>query len=86
VTFALLGGGAGLLPVVGIGLPAPGPGPRDRKNAPLEDSDALGPALVMLFLALAAAAPAAERRWPASWLAARHFAGQPLRSASSPGC
>ena len=59
VTFALLGGGAGLLPAVAIGLPTPGPGPRDRKNAPLEDSDALGPALVMLFLALAAAAPAA---------------------------
>ena len=59
VTFALLGGGAGLLPTVAISLPGLGPGPRDRKNAPLEDSDALGPALVMLFLALAAATPAA---------------------------
>ncbi|MGB6612636.1 MAG: hypothetical protein WBE95_01045, partial [Trebonia sp.] len=43
VTFALLGGGAGLLPAVAIGLPAPGPAPRDRKNAPLGNSDALGP-------------------------------------------
>ena len=59
VTFALLGGGAGLLPAVAIALPAPGPGPRDRKNAPLGDTDALGPALVMLLLALATAAPAA---------------------------
>ena len=59
VTFALLGGGAGLLPAVAIGLPAPGPAPRDRKNAPLGDTDALGPALVMLALALATAAPAA---------------------------
>ena len=58
-TFALLGGGAGLLPAVAIALPAPGPGPRDRNNAPLGDTDALGPALVMLFLALATAAPAA---------------------------
>jgi hypothetical protein len=59
VTFALLGGGAGLLPAVAIAMPAPGPGPRDRKNAPLGDTDMLGPALVMLFLALATAAPAA---------------------------
>ena len=59
VTFALLGGGAGLLPAVAIGLPAPGPAPRDRKNAPLGNSDAFGPALVMLLLALATAAPAA---------------------------
>ena len=58
-TFALLGGGAGLLPAVAIVLPAPTPGPRDRKNAPLGDTDELGPALVMLFLALATAAPAA---------------------------
>ena len=58
-TFALLGGGAGLLPAVAIALPAPGPGPRDRKNAPLGDTDELGPALVMLFLTLATAAPAA---------------------------
>ena len=58
-TFALLGGGAGLLPAVAIALPAPGPGPRDRKNAPLGDTDELGAALVMLFLALATAAPAA---------------------------
>ena len=58
-TFALLGGGAGLLPAVAIALPAPGPGPRDRNNAPLGDTDELGPALVMLFLALATAAPAA---------------------------
>ena len=57
-TFALLGGGAGLLPAVAIALPAPGPGPRDRKNAPLGDTDELGAALVMLFLALATAAPA----------------------------
>lgn len=58
-TFALLGGGAGLLPAVAIALPAPGPAARDRKNAPLGDTDELGPALVMLFLALATAAPAA---------------------------
>ena len=58
-TFALLGGGAGLLPTVAIALPAPGPGPRDRKKAPLGDTNELGPALVMLFLALATAAPAA---------------------------
>ena len=58
-TFALLGGGAGLLPAVAIALPAPGPGPRDRTNAPLGDTDELGAALVMLFLALATAAPAA---------------------------
>ena len=70
VTFALLGGGAGLLPAVAIAMPAPGPGPRDRKNAPLGDTDMLGPALVMLFLALATAAPAAgtvlagELSWP----------------------
>ena len=59
VTFALLGGGAGLLPAVAIALPAPGPAPRDRTNAPLGNSDAFGPALVMLLLALATAAPAA---------------------------
>jgi hypothetical protein len=44
---------------VAIALLAPGPGPRNRKNAPLQDSDVTGQALVMLFLALAAAAPAA---------------------------
>lgn len=70
VTFALLGGGAGLLPAVAIGLPAPGPAPRDRKNAPLGNSDALGPALVMLLLALATAAPAAATV-PAGELAGR---------------
>jgi hypothetical protein len=58
-TFALLGGGAGLLPAVAVALPAPRPGPRDRKNAPLGDTDELKPALVMLFLALATAVPAA---------------------------
>ena len=57
-TFALLGGGAGLLPWPSPCQP-PAPGPTDRNNAPLGDTDELGAALVMLLLALATAAPAA---------------------------
>ncbi|MET9293371.1 hypothetical protein [Streptomyces sp. NPDC003077] len=57
-TFAVLGGGAGLVPLVGIDQLAPGPDPRASKNAPMDHSDVAGQAFAMLFLALGTAAPA----------------------------
>jgi ABC-2 type transport system permease protein len=57
-TFAVLGGGAGLVPLVGLDQLVPGPDPRASKNALLDHSDVAGQAFVMLFLALGTAAPA----------------------------
>ncbi len=57
-TVALLGGGAGLLPLVAITQLAPGPDPREIKNAPLDHSDVTGQAFLMMFLALGTAVPA----------------------------
>ncbi len=57
-TVALLGGGAGLLPLVAINQLAPGPDPREIKNAPVDHSDVTGQAFVMMFMALGTAAPA----------------------------
>ncbi|MFG1871518.1 hypothetical protein [Micromonospora arborensis] len=57
VTVALLGGGAGLLPVVALNQLVPGPDPRARKSTPLGRSDVVGQAFVMMFLALGASAP-----------------------------
>jgi ABC-2 type transport system permease protein len=57
-TVALLGGGAGLVPLVAASQLAPGPDPREIKNTPLDRSDVTGQAFVMMFLALGTAAPA----------------------------
>lgn len=57
-TVALLGGGAGLVPMVAINQLAPGPDPREIKNAPLDHSDVTGQAFVMMFMVLGTAAPA----------------------------
>ena len=57
-TAALLGGGAGLLPLVAIDQLVPGPDPREHKDAPLDHGDVTGPAFVMLILALGTALPA----------------------------
>lgn len=57
-TVALLGGGAGLLPLVAVTQLAPGPDPREIKNAPLDHSDVTGQAFVMMFMAFGTAAPA----------------------------
>jgi ABC-2 type transport system permease protein len=55
---ALLGGGAGLLPLVAIDQLVPGPDPREHKDAPLEHGDLTGQAIVMMLLALGTALPA----------------------------
>ncbi|MFI9604514.1 hypothetical protein ACIHCX_32470 [Streptomyces sp. NPDC052043] len=57
-TFAVLGGGAGLVPLVGLDQLAPGADPRAAKNTPMDHSDVAGQAFVMLFQTLATAAPA----------------------------
>ncbi|QSY50342.1 MULTISPECIES: hypothetical protein [Streptomyces] len=57
-TFALLGGGAGMVPLVGIAQLTPGPDPRAAKNAAADHSDVAGQAFSMLFLALTTAVPA----------------------------
>ena len=40
---ALLGGGAGLLPLVAVTQLVPGPDPREHKDAPLDHGDLTGP-------------------------------------------
>jgi ABC-2 type transport system permease protein len=57
-SLALLGGGAGLLPLVAVELLVPGPDPREHKDSPLDHGDVTGQAFAMLFLALACALPA----------------------------
>ncbi|MDI5973917.1 hypothetical protein POF50_032020 [Streptomyces sp. SL13] len=57
-TVALLGGGAGLLPLVAVTQLAPGPDPREIRNAPLDHSDVTGQAFVMMIMALGTAVPA----------------------------
>jgi hypothetical protein len=57
-TFALLGGGAGLLPAIGLDQLAPGPDPRENKNSPLDQADVTGQSFVMLLMTLLTAAPA----------------------------
>jgi ABC-2 type transport system permease protein len=57
-TFAVLGGGAGLLLVVATDQLVPGPDPHEAKNSPLDHPDVTGQSFVMLFLALATAVPA----------------------------
>jgi hypothetical protein len=57
-TFALLGGGAGMLPLVGIDQLTPGPDPKAARNAAADHSDVAGQAFSMLFLALVTAVPA----------------------------
>ncbi|MEU8837275.1 hypothetical protein [Streptomyces sp900116325] len=57
-TIALLGGGAGLLPLVAIDQLVPGPDPREIKSAPLNHSDVTGQAFVMMVMALGTATPA----------------------------
>ena len=55
---ALLGGAAGLLPLVAVEALVPGPDPRAHKDAPLDHGDVTGQAFLMLVLALATALPA----------------------------
>jgi ABC-2 type transport system permease protein len=58
-TLAVLGGAAGLLPLIAVTQLVPGPDPREHRDAPLEHGDLTGQAFLMLFLVAASAAPAA---------------------------
>ena len=55
---ALLGGGAGLVPLVSVTQLVPGPDPREHRDSPLEHGDLTGQAFLMLILAATTAAPA----------------------------
>jgi hypothetical protein len=55
---ALLGGGAGLLPLVSVDQLVPGPDPREHRDSPLEHGDLTGVAFVTMLLALGTALPA----------------------------
>ncbi len=57
-TLALLGGGAGLVPLVAVTQLVPGPDPREHRDSPLEHGDLTGQAFLMLILAATTAAPA----------------------------
>ena len=48
---ALLGGGAGLVPLVSVTQLVPGPDPREHRDSPLEHGDLTGQAFLMLILA-----------------------------------
>ena len=46
---ALLGGGAGLVPLVSVTQLVPGPDPREHRDSPLEHGDLTGQAFLMLM-------------------------------------
>jgi ABC-2 type transport system permease protein len=57
-TAAVVGGGAGLLPLIGVGQLVPGPDPHQNRNSPLDHGDLTGQAFVAMFLAAVLPLPA----------------------------